>query len=97
MLRICCRFHRQESGFRRCDLKIEVARDFYAPKQRISTSWGVSTSRLLEESSLRRVTVADYALAHELDRLAESNFPASYLNLSIKLSVLLLVLHADLP
>ena len=34
----------------------------------------LSTSRLLEESSLHRVTVADCALAHELHRLAESNF-----------------------
>ena len=32
------------------------------------------SGRLLEESSLRRVTVADCALAHELHRLAESNF-----------------------
>ena len=43
--------------------KIEVARDFYVTKQRISTSWGcLSTSRLLEESSLRRATVADGCL-----------------------------------
>ena len=40
--------------------KIEVARDFYVTKQRISISWGclsTSQSRLLEESSLRRATV----------------------------------------
>ena len=43
--------------------KIEVARDFYVTKQRISTSWGcLSTSRLLEESSLRRASVADGCL-----------------------------------
>ena len=47
----------------------EVARDFYVTKQRISTSWGV-TSRVLEESSLRRATVADGCL----HRHAESNF-----------------------
>ena len=52
--------------------KIEVARDFYATKQRISTSWGVRllTSRVLQEGSLRRVTVADGCL----HRHAESNF-----------------------
>ena len=86
VLRLCCRFHWQEKGFRRFDLKIEVARDFYVSKERISTFWGcLSTPRLLEESSLRRVTVADFPLAHELHRLAASNFPASYLNLSLKL------------
>ena len=75
VLRLCCRFHRQESGFRRCDLKIEVARDFYVSKAKNQHFLGcLSTSRLLEESSLRRVTVADCALAHELHRLAESNF-----------------------
>ena len=43
--------------------KIEVALDFYVTKQRISTSWGcLSISRLLEESSLRRATVADGCL-----------------------------------
>ena len=44
--------------------KIEVARDFYVTiKQRISTFWGcLSTSRLVEESSLRRATVADGCL-----------------------------------
>ena len=43
--------------------KIEVTRDFYVTKQRISTSWGcLSTSRLLEESSLRRAMVADGCL-----------------------------------
>ena len=71
MLRLCCGFHMQESVSVVVIFKIEVARDFYVTKQRISTSWGcLSTSRLLEESSLRRVTVADGCL----HRRAESNF-----------------------
>ena len=62
VLRLCCRFHRQECGYVVVIFKIEVARDFYVTKQRNSTSWGcLSTSRLLEESSssLRGAAVAD--------------------------------------
>ena len=41
---------------------IEIARDFYVPKQRISTSWGVCRllgfSRRAPSAALRRLTVA---------------------------------------
>ena len=66
--------------------KIEVARDFYLPEQRISTSWGIC--RLLGCS--RRAASAALR-CWRLHRRAESN--ASYL--SLKLSVL--PLHAGLP
>ena len=51
--------------------KIEVACDFYVPKQRISTSWGVC--RLLG-CSRKAPSAALQLLAHELHRRAESNF-----------------------
>ena len=45
--------------------KIEIARDFYVTKQRIMHVPGCfSTYRELEESSLRRATVADGCLHH---------------------------------
>ena len=74
VLRLCCRFHRQESGLRRCDLyNIEVARDFFVPKQRISTSWGVC--RLVGCSRRAPSAALQWRLlAHELHRRAESNF-----------------------
>ena len=95
VLRLCCRFHRQESGFRRCDLKIEVARDLYVSKQRISIFWGVcrllGCSRRAPSAVLRLLTVR-----LRMNCIASRNQTfASYLNLSLKLSVL--PLHADLP
>ena len=91
----CCRFHRQESGLRRCDLKIEVARDFYVSKQRISTFWGVrrllGCSRRAPSAALRLLTVR---LRMNCIASRKQTF-ASYLILSLKLSVL--PLHADLP
>ena len=94
VLRLCCRFHRQESGFRRCDLKIEVARDFYVSKQIISTFWGVcrlfGCSRRAPSAVLRLLTVR-----LRMNCIASRNqTSASYLNLSLKLSVL--PLHVDL-
>ena len=64
VLRLCCRFHSQESGMVSVVVifKIEVARDFYVTKQRISISWGVcrllGCSRRALSASLRLLTVA---------------------------------------
>ena len=49
---------------------IEVARDFYVAKQRISTSWGVCRRSGARGEPLRRATVNDGCLHHR----AESNF-----------------------
>ena len=65
--------------------QIEVARDFYVTKQKNQRFlWCLSTSRVLEESYLRRASVACIA--------ARNQTFASYL--SLKLSVL--PLHEDL-
>ena len=75
VLRLCCRFHRQESGLRRCDLyKIVVARDFYVTKLRKESALPgvfVDFSRRAPSAALRLLTGL---LAHELHRRAESNF-----------------------
>ena len=70
-----CRLHRhwQESGFRRYDLEIEVARDFSVTQQGISLSLGVSlTSRVLKESFPRRASYGCRRLL--LHRHAKPNF-----------------------
>ena len=62
MLRLCCRFHRQEVVSVVVIFKVEVARDFYVTKQRISTSWGVfrllGCSRRASSTALWLLTVA---------------------------------------
>ena len=69
--------------------KIEVARDFYVTKQRVSTSWGVcrllGCSRRAPSAALRLPTVACIATRNQTF--------APYL--SLKLSIL--PLHANLP
>ena len=78
------------SQARKWFLNIEVARDFYVAKQRISTSWGVcrhsdARGELAPSAALRLMMVACIT--------ARNQTFASYL--SVKLSVL--PLHADLP
>ena len=92
-LRLCCQIHRQAKWFPSTSLGLLTSKSpvISATKQRISTSWvltlSTSRDRVLEESSLRRATVANGCL----HRRVESNCRFVYVS-KTQVSI-----HAKLP